>query len=185
MNMFKKFLPLTVLLIVGCASKSPKDADIKEQDLQTARDRSEMVSGGVALGVNGDKDIVVQEKVQMTEHLRQLVTTLKHKQDELYGSQRFGTRGLYGKLEKCVAKTSKRDKADYKVLAAREIVVSEKELGALEAEKFGYDEKGDLVALDEVKLRDKIRDLEAKKRKLYEKEEELLAEMSRCEARSE
>ncbi|MBX3041064.1 MAG: hypothetical protein KF789_10200 [Bdellovibrionaceae bacterium] len=180
--MNKKFLPLIVLMIAGCSSKSPKDADIKDQSIQTARDKSEMVSGGTVLGVNDDKDVIVQEKVQLTEHLRQLVTTIRHKQDELYGSQRFGTRGLYGKLEKCVAKASKKEGVAHKVLAAREIIMPEQELGNLEAGKFGYDEKGNLVALDEVKLRDKIRDLESKKRKLYEKEEELLAEMSRCEA---
>lgn len=181
--MSKLILPMIVLLVAGCASKSAKDAEIKDQSIQTAREKSETVSDGVVLGVGEDKDVIVQDKVELTDHLRQLVATIKYKQDELYGSKRFGTRGLYGKLEKCVAKAAKKDGSASNTLAAREILVPDQELGSLEAGKFGYDEKGNLVALDEVKLRDKIRDLESKKRKLYEKEEELLAEMSRCEAR--
>jgi hypothetical protein len=172
--------------LVSCSSKSKKDADIKDQNVKTQQDKGEMISGGTTLGVNEDKEIIVQDKVQLNEHMRQLGAAIKSKQDELYGSKRFSSRGLYGKLEMCVQKVNKKNKggdgASHFTLAAREIVVPDQELGQIEAGKFGYDERGQLVALDEAKLRDKIRDLEDKKRRLYQKEEELFAEMSRCEA---
>lgn len=184
--MNKLLLVLSLFAVVSCASKSAKDADIKDQDIKTQRDKGEMVSQGTTLGVNEDKEVVVQDKVELTEHLRQLAASVKQKQDELYGSKRFGTRGLYGKLEKCVATVNKKNKggdgAAHFTLAARDIVVPDKELGQIEAGKFGYDESGKLVAVDEAKLRDKVRDLEDKKRRLYQKEEELLAEMNRCES---
>lgn len=182
--MYKKLFPGILVFVVACASKSPKEADIKDQEIKTNHEKSEMISVGSIVGVNEEKEIVVQDKIQMTDHLRLLVTTIKHKQDELYGSKRFGTRGLYGKLERCVARANRQNKEQtIAVLAARDIVVPEQELGDLEAGRFGRDEKDNIVAVDEVKLRDKIKDLEGKKRKLYEKEEELLAEMGRCEAR--
>lgn len=187
--MKKILLLVSLLAVVSCSSKSKKDADIKAQDIKTEQEKGEMISGGTTLGVNEDKDIMVQDKVELTEHLRTLTASVKHKQDELYGSKRFGTRGLYGKLEKCVAQVNKKSKggdgASHFTLAAREIIIQDQELGQLEAGKFGYDEKGKLVALDEAKLRDKIRDLEDKRRRLYQKEEELLAEMNRCEAQLE
>lgn len=183
--MIKILLVLSLFAVVSCSSKSKKDADIKDQDIKTAQDKGEMISGGTTLGVNEDKELMVQDKVQLNEHLRQLGAAIKSKQDELYGSKRFSTRGLYGKLEKCVAKANKKNKGAATTLAAREIIVPDQELGQIEAGKFGYDEKGNLVALDDAKLRDKIRDLEDKKRRLYQKEEELLAEMNRCEAQLE
>jgi hypothetical protein len=187
--MIKILLVLSLFAVVSCSSKSKKDADIKDQDVKTAQDKGEMISGGTTIGVNDDKEIMVQDKVDLTEHMRQLGAAIKSKQDDLYGSKRFSTRGLYGKLEKCVAQVNKKSKggdgASHCTLAAREIVVPDQELGQIEAGKFGYDEKGRLVALDDAKLRDKIRDLEDKKRKLYQKEEELLAEMNRCEAQLE
>lgn len=184
--MIKILLVLSLFAVVSCSSKSKKDADIKDQDIKTAQDKGEMISGGTTLGVNEDKELMVQDKVQLNEHLRQLGAAIKSKQDELYGSKRFSTRGLYGKLEKCVAKVNKKNKGGAATtLAAREIIVPDQELGQIEAGKFGYDEKGNLVALDDAKLRDKIRDLEDKKRRLYQKEEELLAEMNRCEAQLE
>ena len=39
-----------------------------------------------------------------------------------------------------------------------------------------------MVALEEQKLRDKIRDMEDKKNRLYAQEEELLSEINNCEA---
>lgn len=173
----KKIILIAMMIsLAACSSKSKKDADIKDQDIRSQLEKSEAIDGTTTLGVNEDKDIILQDKVQLSEHLRQLVAEVKHKQDEMYGSKRFGSRGLYGRLEKCVTKNKTQP------LVPREILVKDKELGQLEAGKFGYDEKGRLVALDEVKLRDKIRDLEDKKRRLYEKEEELLSELSRCEA---
>ncbi len=183
-DMKKILVLISIIAMASCASKSPKDADIKDQNITSARDKSELVSANTIVGVNEEKDIVVQEKVDLNEHLRQVATQIKQKQDELYGSKRFSTRGIYGKLERCVASVNKKSGATNPApLVARGIVILDQELGDLEAGKFGYDERGRLVALDEVKLRDKIRDLEDKKRRLYEKEEELLSELSRCEAR--
>lgn len=180
----KKLILIFVLSVssVSCSLKSKKDSDIKDQDIKTTLDKSVSVSNSVSIGVNEDKDVLVQEKVELNEYLRQLASSVRQKQDELYGSQRFSTRGLYGKLERCLKDVSQKTGSSTKPLVARSLVIPDRELGSIEAGKFGFDEGGKMVALDSSKLRDKIRELEEQRKKLNEKEEELIAEINRCES---
>jgi hypothetical protein len=66
---------------------------------------------------------------------------------------------------------------------ARSIVLKDKEFGQLEADRFGFDEKGEMVALEEQKLREKVRAIEEMKNTLFGHEEELLAAINECENR--
>lgn len=162
-------------LLNGCFSKSKKDADIKAQDISTVSEKSEAMSSSETVGVNKDENVVVQKKVKLIDHLKEVSYQVRKKQDELYGSRRFNTRGLYGRYEKCMAANQKKTKV------ARNMVLKETEFGQLEADKFGFDEKGEMVALEEQKLRDKIRDLEGMRNRLFSQEEELLSAISECE----
>lgn len=162
-------------IIFGCSSKSKKDADIKAQELTSKVDKAEMLNQSESIGVNKDEEVIVQKKTKLVDYLKDISYQVRKKQDELYGSRRFNTRGLYGRYEACVAGKKQKPKI------ARQMVLKDDELGQLEAGKFGYDEKGEMVALEEQKLRDKIRDMEDKKNRLYAQEEELLAEVNACE----
>lgn len=170
------FIMTLFSVLVGCFSKSKKDADIKAQDLNSNLERSESLNQKEALGVNKEEEVVVQKKTKLIDYLKEVSYQVRKKQDELYGSRRFNTRGLYGRYESCVATKKQKPKL------ARAIVLKDGELGQLEADKFGYDEKGELVALEDQKLRDKIRDMEEKKNRLFAQEEELLSEINLCEA---
>lgn len=165
-----------VMFINGCSSKAKKDADIKAQNLEASKiEKVEMLSEKESLGVNKSEEVVVQKKTNLVEYLKNTSYQVKRKQDELYGSRRFNTRGLFGRYEECLASHKQKPKV------ARQMILKDDELGQIEADKFGYDEKGEMVALEEQKLRDKIRDMEDKRNKLYAQEVELLSEISSCE----
>jgi hypothetical protein len=165
-----------LILAVGCSSKTKKDADIKSQEIATTIDKSEAMNQKETIGVNKDEEVIVQKKTKLTDYLKDISYQVRKKQDELYGSRRFNTRGIYGRYEACMMGRKEKPKV------ARQMVLKDDELGQIEADKFGYDEKGQMVALEEQKLRDKIRDMEDKKNRLYAQEEELLGEMNTCEA---
>lgn len=168
-------------LMVGCSSKNKT---IKEKDIKTNYEKAEQSGLSEVVAVNDDKEVIVAKKTEMAEYIRQTTFLVRSKQDELYGSKKRGTRGLYGKLERCVQDMSKRKgltPEQMPVLVSRESISKDDEFGFLEESRFGRDEMGKIVAMEETKLRDKIRDLESQKNKLYEKEEELLLELRKCE----
>ncbi len=175
--MKKLILTLCALaLIAGCSSKSKKDADIKVQEISTNVEKAETISAKETVGVNKDEEVIVQKKTKLVDYLKDISYQVRKKQDELYGSRRFNTRGLYGRYEECMSSKKQKPKV------ARQMLLKDDELGQIEADKFGYDEKGQMVALEEQKLRDKIRDMEDKKNRLYAQEEELLSEVNTCES---
>lgn len=171
-------IPLFSIVIISCSSKEKKDADIKAQDISTTVTRAEVINSKEALGVNKDEEVIVQKKTKLADYLKDISYEVRKKQDELYGSRRFNTRGLYGRYEECMATKKQKPKL------ARQIIVKDQELGQVNADKFGYDEQGQMVALEEQKLRDKIRDMEDKKNRLFAQEEELLGEIRACEGES-
>lgn len=166
----------SVNFLISCSSKSKKDADIKAQDISTQIEKAEVLNQSEMVGVNKAEEVVVQKKTNLIDYLKDLSFQVRRKQDELYGSRRFNTRGLFGRYEECLVNKKQKPKV------ARQMVLKDSELGQIEADKFGYDEKGQMVALEEQKLRDKIRDMEDKKNRLYAQEEELLSEINNCEA---
>ncbi len=164
------------ILVNGCSSKTKKDADIKAQSMEANKiEKTEMLNEKESIGVNKSEDVVVQKKTNLVEYLKNTSYQVKRKQDELYGSRRFNTRGVVGRYEECLSAHKQKPKV------ARQMVLKDDELGQIEADKFGYDEKGQMVALEEQKLRDKIRDMEEKRNRLYAQEEELLSEINNCE----
>jgi hypothetical protein len=177
--MSKNILVAVIFVLAGflfsCSSKSKKDADIKSQEISTKIEKAEPLSQNESLGVNKDEDVIIQKKTNLVDYLKNVSFQVRRKQDELYGSRRFNTRGLFGRYEECLVGKKQKPKV------ARQMVLKDEELGQIEAGKFGYDEKGQMVALEEQKLRDKIRDMEDKKNRLYAQEEELLAEINACE----
>lgn len=169
------FAAVLALGLTGCSSKTKKDADIKAQDMSQSIEKTEMLNPTETIGVNNSEDVVVQKKTNLADYLKEVSYQVRRKQDELYGSRRFNTRGIYGRYEECVAAKKQKPKL------ARQMVLKDNELGQIEADKFGYNEKGQMVAVEEQKLRDKIRDMEDKKNRLFAQEEELLAEINSCE----
>lgn len=167
---------MSVGFLFSCSSKTKKDADIKGQEISAPMDKVEPLSPTESLGVNKSEDVVVQKKTNLVEYLKNISFQVRRKQDELYGSRRFNTRGMFGRYEECLGGKKQKPKV------ARQMVLKEDELGQIEADKFGYDEKGQMIAVEEQKLRDKIRDMEDKKNRLYAQEEELLAEINNCES---
>jgi len=178
--MKSNFLILIIFISTGflfsCSSKSKKDADIKDQQISTKIEKAEPLNQSESLGVNKDEEVIVQKKTNLVDYLKNVSFQVRRKQDELYGSRKFNTRGLFGRYEECLVGKKQKPKV------ARQMVLKDDELGQIEAGKFGYDEKGQMVALEEQKLRDKIRDMEDKKNRLYAQEEELLSEINTCES---
>lgn len=175
-NIYIGLIFISLGFLFSCSSKTKKDADIKAQEITTQMDKVQELSSTESLGVNKSEDVVVQKKTNLVEYLKSISFQVRRKQDELYGSRRFNTRGMFGRYEECLKSKKQQPKV------ARQMVLKDNELGQIEADKFGYDEKGQMIAVEEQKLRDRIRDMEDKKNKLYAQEEELLAEINNCES---
>lgn len=175
----KILLTIAVLVLAACSSKNKAMTD---KNVISEKKKSEAVGERTIVGVDEDGKIVSQESVKLSEYLRSLHSQTKTKQDELFGSNRFGTRGLYGKLEDCVEKAQGKGQ-NVQLSMQRELVIKDTKLGDIYDEKVGYDEKGELVALNESKLRDRIRELESYRDQLVEKENKLIREIKSCETK--
>lgn len=175
-NIYFSLVFIAMGFLFACSSKTKKDADIKGQEIAAPMDKVEPLSSTESLGVNTSEDMVVQKKTNLVEYLKNISFQVRRKQDELYGSRRYNTRGMFGRYEECLVSKKQKSKV------ARQMVLKEDELGKIESDKFGYDEKGQMIAVEEQKLRDRIRDMEDKKNRLYAQEEELLAEINNCES---
>lgn len=171
-----------IFLFLFLASCSSKNKTLTDKDIVSEKKKSEAVAERSLVGVDEDGKIVSQESVKLSEYLRNLQSQTKSKQDELFGSNRFGTRGLYGRLEDCVHKAQSQGQ-DVKIGMERDLVIKDSKLGDIYDEKVGYDEKGELVALQESKLRDRIRQLEGYRDQLVDRENKMLREIKSCEAK--
>lgn len=166
----KKVLCLASFMILGaCASKLEKRNTIDDMDTKLKDEKK--VSGGDKLGTRDDK-VVVQRKVMLAEELRDLENETYAMEYEVYGNRKYGTKGLYGVYRDChtdLGSYSLGGTGKMKPLEPAQPVITEDPFF-----KFGRDEEGELVGVNEEFLSERIdrfkkyRKLLTKRRNEYE-----------------
>jgi hypothetical protein len=146
----KRLFSILGLSILGACSSGPVVVQVEE--VPTTVERPNYVSGewmGLRDGV-----VVVQRRKQLSEELRKLQNEVFGLEDEIYGSRAYGSPGLYGVLKKC-----RNFLADKRIGGSGKLNPMEAVERPTEQEKdfkFGIDDKGNLLAVDEEVLVDRI-----------------------------
>jgi hypothetical protein len=98
--------------------------------------------------------VVVQRKQMLNEELRKLQNDVYGLEDEVYGNRKYGSPGLYGNLKACRQKLADKRLGGTGKLTRMEPIdrPTEKEKDF----KVGIDEKGQLVAVSEEVLAERI-----------------------------
>lgn len=165
----KKFaLVMMVLGLAACSTTHKEKSEVK--DIETKLDRAQDINGET-LGVR-DNTIVVQKKRVLAEELRELQNYTYGINDEVYGSRKYGSRGLYGVYVDCKADLNSKKyggSGDLPYVEPAETIIKEKEEW-----KFGKDENDKLVTVSEEFISERIerfkkyRDKLEKRRAEYE-----------------
>ena len=168
-------LALTIAFtLVGCRS-NPNKAEKIDTELKNSQD----LSGDEQIGVkNGN--LVVQKKVQMNDELRRLQYEVYELEDRVYGSRKYGGKGLYGALKDCRAEmVSSKFGGDGKLVWTEPIDrVTDKE----DEFNIGIDEKDKIVAVTEEFLKDRITRFNKYKTTLMKRQDEYEGKLEVCDA---
>lgn len=163
---------LTVLGLGACASKD------KAEEQDTRLEKSQTVNGNT-VGLDKDGKVLVQTKVFLAESLRGLEKEVYAMENDVYGNEKYGTRGLQGVNKDCEKKL-----ADPRIGGSgklKPMATSDRVTESEEDLKFVIDEKGNLVGVTEEKLRDRIERFRGYKKVLASRKAELTAEIDICE----
>lgn len=170
----KIFLVIPFLFLAACKS-NPHKAEQLQTDLQS----SQGVSGSQQVGLkNGE--MVVLDKTQMSERLRDLQNSVYALEDRVYGTRKLGSLGLYGELKGCRRKLASRQYGGSGTMVWSEPLdrVTDKE----EELKVGLDEKKDLVGVSEEYLKDRIQRFQSYKMILQKRADEFSERIETCKA---
>jgi len=163
---------LALLALAGCRSNPNK-----AEPIQTHLDQSEKVTGGEKVGLK-DGEMVVLDKVQMSEKLRDLQNQVYSLEDKVYGTRKLGSLGLYGDLKSCKRKLASKQYGGTGSMIWTEPLdrVTDKE----EDLKIGLDEKKDLVGVSQEYLRDRIQRFQGYKTILQKRSDEFDGKIEDC-----
>lgn len=124
--------------------------------------------------------MVIQRKVLMSEELRNLQDDVYELQDHVYGSEEFGSLGIYGVLKSCRLQLSEPDNGGdghLKWTESRDLVAPETEA----PQKIGLDEQDQIVGVSEEYLKDRIARFEQYKQVLQAREQRLQTKLEVCQ----
>jgi hypothetical protein len=163
-----------LILLAGCSS-NPNKAEKIETDLKKA----DAVTGDESVGVKGG-NMIVQKKVQMNEELRRLQYEVYELEDRVYGSRKYGSKGLYGALKSCRQEiVAKKNGGDGKLIWTEPVDrVTEKE----DEFNIGVDEHDKIVAVSEEFLKDRITRFNKYRGTLLKRQDEYEEKLEICDA---
>ena len=167
-------LVLLTLVLVSCRSNPNK-----AEKIDTTMEISAKVSGAENVGVKKGL-MVVQEKAQMSERLRDLQNAVYSLEDKAYGTRKLGSLGLYGQLKNCKRKLASKPYGGSGSMVWTEPLdrVTDKE----DELKIGLDEKKDLVGVNEEYLRDRVARFSGYKQILQKRTDEFQDRVEECQA---
>jgi hypothetical protein len=166
------FAGVVLSLLAGCKSNPHK-----AEKIETNLDSKQQVSGAQSLGLkNGE--MVVQEKSEMNEKLRDLQNQVFALEDKVYGNRKFDTKGLYGELRSCKSKLASRQYGGSGTLVWAEPLdrVTDKE----EEMNVGLDEGNKVVGVKEEYLKDRLARFQGYKKILQKREDEFTETLEEC-----
>ena len=170
--------PLLLVFIIlsqfGC-----KTSPNKAESVQTQLDQPTNVSGTEMVGLkNGE--MVVLDKIQVAENLRDSQNSVYALEDQVYGTRKLGSLGLYGELKSCYRKLASRQNGGGGNMVWTEPLdrVTDKE----EDLKLGLDEKKELVGVSEEYLRDRLKRFQSYRMILQKRHDEFGDRIEQCKA---
>ncbi|MGE0526588.1 MAG: hypothetical protein AB7G93_15515 [Bdellovibrionales bacterium] len=165
---------LGFILLSGCKSRPHK-----AENIETQLERAAQISGNQKVGLK-DGDMVVMDKVEMSEKLRDLQNEVYALEDRVYGTRKLGSLGLYGDLKACRRKMASRQFGGSGTLVWTEpldrLTDKEDEL------KIGLDEKKELVGVSEEYLRDRLNRFRGYKLILQKRADEFTDRIASCKS---
>jgi len=173
-NILVAILSCVVMGLTACKSNPHK-----AEKIDTILDREGAVSGTQKVGLKKG-EMVVLDKVEMTEKLRDLQNMVYALEDKVYGTRKLGSLGLYGDLKSCKRKMASRQFGGSGTMVWTEPLdrVTDKE----EDLKIGLDEKQALVGVSEEYLRDRIQRFQGYRMILQKRADEFDDKIESCKA---
>lgn len=167
------FALLSLVFVVGCKS-SPH----KAEKIDTKLESEDKVSGTARVGIDKSGDMVVMDKVAMSEQLRDLQNVVYGLEDKVYGTRKLNTQGLYGELKACTRKAASKQHGGSGQMVWSEPLdrVTDKE----EEFKVGMDEKKQLVGVTNEYLKDRISRFQGYKLILQKRHDEYESRLDDC-----
>lgn len=162
------------IVLAGCASNPNK-----AQELDTQISNAANVSGTQQVGVK-DGNMVVMDKTQMSERLRDLQNTVFALEDKVYGTRKLNTLGLYGDLKSCQRRMASRQYGGSGNMVWAEPLdrVTDKE----EEFKVGLNEKKELIGMSEEFLKDRLSRFQGYKTILQKRADEFESQIEACKS---
>lgn len=159
----------------GCASNPNK-----AKNIDTKIDKSDTITGNESVGVNKDGNMVVQNKVRMSDELRRVQYEVYESEDKVYGNKKYGSVGLYGALKDCRAQiVSKKFGGNGKLIWTEPVDrVTDKE----DDWNIGVDEHDKIVGVSEEFLKDRLARFKKYKDVLGKRETEYQEKLEICDA---
>jgi len=167
-----KILWLAALALAGCSSNPNK-----AEKIETQLDKPSTITGTQKVGLkNGE--MVVLDKAEIAEKLRDLQNQVYSLEDKVYGTRKLGSLGLYGELKSCMRKLASKQYGGSGTLTWTEPLdrVTDKE----EDLKIGLDENKDLVGVSQEYLRDRLQRFQGYKIILQKRSDEFEEKIEAC-----
>jgi hypothetical protein len=174
MALVQRIAVLGFLLLAVACSHNPN----KAEKIETEMKNKDEVKRDENVGVK-DGNMVVQNKVLMSEELRRIQNEVYEMEDRVYGNRKYGSLGLYGVLKEC-----KKDLSDKKNGGNGKLLWTEPMDRITDKEtefKIGIDEKDKLVAVSEEFLTDRITRFRGYKNLLQKREDEYQEKLDICQ----
>lgn len=170
---FVALMTFILIAMVGCKSNPHK-----AENLDTKTEKEDVVANGERIGLDSSGDMIYQKKVMMAEEIRKLQDDVYDLEDKVYGTRRYGTKGLYGKYSDCL----KKSKPDIKASLPK-IDKLDRWSDKDEDIKIGVDpDKDKLASVTQEKLKDRMAKFQEYRRILQQKEDEYEDNLKTCQA---
>lgn len=134
-------------VLVACSSHTVhKPVQVEELNTRLEVIQPLQTNNSQVVGVR-DGVVVLQAKKSVPEEIRKLENEVYAIEDEIYGNRRLGNPGLYGVLKKCLTRLVDRRIGGHGKLMA--IENEDRPSERVEEIKYGIDEKGRVISVNE------------------------------------
>lgn len=158
-------------LFVGCASKKKEELPV----IETKVGNGQNLGANAQVGQNAEGSLVYQEKSNIIQNLITLENEVMLLQDEVYGTEKYKSKGLYGKVKEC-RKNRALKTGEMKYVPEKTIVMAEDQVKmGIEAGTNQY------IGWTEEKISDRLKRFQDYKLKFADIREELEDFLEKCE----
>ncbi len=167
-------LVLVTMWLAGCASDKKEEVPV----IDTKLNNGQNLGGNSQVGQNANGALVYQEKSNALQDLVNLENEVVLLQDEVYGTEKYKSKGLYGKVKDCRKKRALKT-GEMKFIPEKTMIIDEDQPKAgIEAGTNQY------INWTEEKISDRTKRFQGYKQKFMDIREELEGFLEKCEVAS-